>query len=140
MGTAMFWRRMSPEEARVRLVLLREGVRRKVGALEARLAKRKAPLEKALREYRGVLEHLRRLEAEGRYPEAVLRPALAREELRIRYAEGEIARLEEAHRQAVAQLVSPARLKAARLAALAQREEALDRFFPTPETKEEAHA
>lgn len=39
-----------------------------------------------------MLEHLRRLEAEGRYPEAVLRPALAREELRIRYAEGEIAR------------------------------------------------
>ena len=96
----MFWRRMGPEEARVRLVLLREGVRQKVGALEARLAKRKAPLEKALKEYRGVLEHLRRLEAEGRYPEAVLRPALAREELRIRYAEGEIARLEEAHRQA----------------------------------------
>ncbi|BBL94631.1 hypothetical protein TthHC11_21650 (plasmid) [Thermus thermophilus] len=87
-----------------------------------------------------MLEHLRRLEAEGRYPEAVLRPALAREELRIRYAEGEIARLEEAHRQAVAQLVSRARLKAARLAALAQMEEALDRFFPTPETKEEAHA
>ena len=75
----MFWRRMGPEEARVRLVLLREGVRQKVGALEARLAKRKAPLEKALKEYRGVLEHLRRLEAEGRYPEAVLRPALARE-------------------------------------------------------------
>ena len=121
---------MGPEEARVRLVLLREGVRQKVGALEARLAKRKAPLEKALKEYRGVLEHLRRLEAEGRYPEAVLRPALAREELRIRYAEGE----------AVAQLVSRARLKAARLAALAQMEEALDRFFPTPETKEEAHA
>ena len=136
----MFWRRMGPEEARVRLRLLREGVRQKVGALEARLAKRKAPLEKALKEYRGVLEHLRRLEAEGRYPEAVLRPALAREELRIRYAEGEIARLEEAHRQAVAQLVSRARLKAARLAALAQMEESLDRFFPTPETKEEAHA
>lgn len=40
----------------------------------------------------------------------------------------------------MAQLVSRARLKAARLAALAQMEEALDRFFPTPETKEEAHA
>ena len=40
----MFWRRMGPEEARVRLLLLREGVRQKVGALEARLAKRKAPL------------------------------------------------------------------------------------------------
>lgn len=29
----MFWRRMGPEEARVRLLLLREGVRQKVGAL-----------------------------------------------------------------------------------------------------------
>ncbi|SDE85964.1 hypothetical protein SAMN04488243_11353 [Thermus arciformis] len=136
----MLWRRVNPEEARARLALLREGVGKKVRALEAQLAKKKAPLEKALQEYRGALEHLRRLEGEGRYPEAVLRPALAREELRIRYVEGEIARLEEAHRQAVAQLVSQVRLKAARLAALAQMEEALDRFFPLPEIKEEAHA
>lgn len=136
----MLWRRVSPEEARARLDLLRERVRQQTLGLEARLAKRKAPLEKALREYRGVLEHLRRLEAEGRYPEAILRPALAREELRIRYAEREIARLEEAHRQAVAQMVAKARLKAARLAALAQMEEALDRFFPVSESKEESHA
>lgn len=111
---------------------------RQVAGLEARLAKRKAPLEKALEEYRGVMEHLRRLEAEGRYPEAVLRPALAREELRIRYAEQELARLEAAHRQAVAQITAKARLQAARLAALAQMEEALDRFFPLPQ-KEDAH-
>ncbi|MGC8968254.1 MAG: hypothetical protein ACP5JV_08070 [Thermus sp.] len=135
----MPWQRVSPEEARVRLVLLKEGVRRKVGALEARLAKKKAPLEKALAEYRKVLEHLRRLEKEGRYPEAVLRSALAREELRIRYAEQEITRLEEAHRQAASRIITQARLKAARLAALAKMEEALDHLFPLPE-KEESHA
>lgn len=87
----MFWRRMGPEEARVRLLLLRKGCGRRWGPSGPPRQEESAP-GKGPKGVPGVLEHLRRLEAEGRYPEAVLRPALAREELRIRYAEGEIAR------------------------------------------------
>lgn len=130
---------MGSEEARSRFLLLKEKVGRQVVDLEARLAQRKAPLEQALQEYRKVLEHLGRLGAEGRYPEAALRPALAREELRIRYVEQEIARLEAAHRRKVARILAKARLRAARLAVLAEAEGELDRLFPL-DKKEEPYA
>lgn len=136
----MFWRRMGPEEARVRLLLLREGVRQKVGALGARLAKRKAPLEKALKEYRGCWSTSGAWRRRAATPRPSSAPPWPGRSSASGTPKGRSPGPEEAHRQAVAQLVSRARLKAARLAALAQMEEALDRFFPTPETKEEAHA
>ncbi|GAA6756804.1 hypothetical protein Thermus77420_22800 [Thermus thalpophilus] len=136
----MFFRRKVPEEARAELLALKERVRRRLVALEARFSRRKAPLLKALEEYQGVLAHLERLKSEERYPEPVLRAAMAREELRIQYAKGELARLEETHRLQVAKLLTRARVKAARLAAFAQMEEAIDRLFPMPKTEEEAHA
>ncbi|MEZ0347614.1 MAG: hypothetical protein ABWJ90_03770 [Thermus sp.] len=135
----MFFRRKVPEEARAELLALKERVRRRLVALESRFSRRKAPLLKALEEYQGVLAHLERLKSEGRYPETALRAAIAREELRIQYAKGELARLEEAHRLQVARLLTRARVKAARLAALAQAEEALDTLFPLPQ-KEDGHA
>ncbi|GAA5335344.1 MULTISPECIES: hypothetical protein [Thermus] len=114
-------------------------MKRQLVALEERFTRRKAPLLKALEEYQKVLAHLENLRAEGRYPEGALRAALAREELRIAYVKGELARLEEAHRLQVAKRLTRARVKAARLAALAQAEEALDDLFPLPQ-KEEGHA
>jgi len=130
----MLARRTNPDEARARLLVLKEATRRRALALRDRLERRRADLEKALEEYTGALEHLHRLKEEGRYPEGILRPALEREELRIRHARKALERLEEEYRTRLARLLAKARHRAARLAALAQVD--LDALFqdldPTP--------
>lgn len=78
-------RATTPEALRGRLLALRERVRRKALALEAKYQKRRFPLDKARQEFQRNLDHLRSLQAEGRFPAPLLEQALLREMLRIEH-------------------------------------------------------
>lgn len=119
-----------PEALKARLIALRETVRRRALGLEARFAKRREPLERARQEFLKHLEHLRQREAEGRYPSTLLKPALLREELRLKHLENELVRLEEALNRQLALLWSKARGQAARALAKAGVNLDLDELFP----------
>lgn len=120
----------NPEALRAQLVALRETVRRRALAIEARFAKRREPLERARQEFLRNLEHLRQQGAEGRYPSSLLKPALMREELRLKHLEMELARLEETLKRQLALLWTKARARAARTLAKAGKALDLDELFP----------
>ena len=122
-----------PEALKAQLLALREAVRRKALVLEARFARRRAPLERARQEFLRNLEHLRQQEAAGRYPHSLLQPALLREELRLQHLEKELARLEETHKRQLALLWTKARAQAARALAKAGTALDLDELFPEGE-------
>lgn len=119
-----------PDALRASFIALREAVRQKALALEARYERKRRPLERARQEFLQLLEHLRQQGAEGRYPASLLKPALMREELRLKHLEAELSRLEDNFRKQVALLWTRARAKAARTMARAGINLDLDELFP----------
>jgi len=136
----LFAKARSPEALTARVQLLKERARRRVEVLEARWKRKRLPLEKALAEFRRNLEHLRALEAEGRYPKAHLAQALLREELRIRNLEEELRRLDETFRMAAREVYRKARLQAARLSSRNGFSLDLDALFPEVKDEPAGHA
>ncbi len=136
----LFVRARNPEALAARARLLREQARRRVGVLEARWKKRRLVLEKALAEFQRNLEHLRALEAEGRYPRAQLAQALLREELRVRNLEEEIRKLDETFRMAALEVYRKARLKVASLSSRSGLSLDLDTLFPEVKDEPVGHA
>lgn len=126
-------RAVTPEALRGRLLALRERVRRKALALEAKYQKRRFPLDKARQEFQRNLDHLRSLQAEGRFPAPLLEQALLREMLRIEHVEQELARMDTEFRQKVAALWASARHKAAVWAARGNVAIDLEDLFPEVE-------
>jgi hypothetical protein len=93
-------RRQQPESLDATARALREGARRKVGALESRWRKKRVVLERAREEFVRNLQYLKALQEEGRYPVSQLAPAILREELRLQHLESELKKLDEAFRLA----------------------------------------
>lgn len=118
------------EALKARLLAMREATRRRALALEARYRRRRHPMEQALQEFARSLEYLRKQGEEGRYPASLLRPALMREELRLKHLEAELARLEEGFKKEQALLWAKVRTRAARVLARAGVNLDLDEFFP----------
>lgn len=128
-------RRQRPETLEATARVLREGARRKVGALEAKWRKKRLILEKAREEFMRNLQHLKALQEEGRYPASQLAPAILREELRLQHLENELRKLDEAFRSAKEKVYRAARLKVAKMAARSGLVLDLDLLFP--EVKDE---
>lgn len=121
--------RPSPEAVKARLLVLRELARRRLQAIRDRTQRRKAPLLLALEEFRRNRAWLEGRRAEGQLPEAILRPALEREELRIAHLEAQLRRLEERAQAQGRAYLQRLRLKAARLGARAGVEVDLEALF-----------
>lgn len=120
----------NPDALRAQLIALREAARRRALALQARYERKKQPLERARQEFLLSLEHLRQQGAEGRYPSPLIKPALMREELRLKHLEAELARLDDSLKKQLALLWAKARTRAARTLARAGVHLDLDELFP----------
>jgi hypothetical protein len=126
-------RSMNPQELKGRVVVLQQWVKRRTLILEARWKRRRAPMKRALAEFSRVLDHLKHLEVEGRYPRSLLAPALFREELRINHLQEEMRKLDETFHNRLTHPRAKARQKAANWAARSGVELDLDAFFPEVE-------
>lgn len=136
MKSSVLLRRQQPESLDATARALREGARRKVGALESRWRKKRVVLERAREEFVRNLQYLKALQEEGRYPVNQLAPAILREELRLQHLESELKKLDEAFRLAKEKVYRSARLKVAKMAARSGLALDLDRLFP--EVKDES--